>query len=327
MERGWKQLLAAFLLGALMPSLMLRVTGRMGKDSLASEETKPTQQQVITQGTGTKHSIPVLQDSGSIHLMELETYIFGVVLAEMPASFEEEALKAQAIVARTYALRRLERGDRHGSCAVCTEPTCCQAFITEEYYLASMGSQRDMEKIRNAVEATAGIVLTYGGELAEATYFSCSGGRTEDAWAVWGEEYPYLVAVDSPGEENAATYSEAVHFTREQFCALLDRNFTGDPKEWIGRATLTQGNGVALQFIGGIGYSGTHLRKLLGLNSTAFTMVAEGDGITVITKGKGHRVGMSQYGADAMAAAGSDHREILSYYYPGTEIDNYSEME
>jgi len=84
---------------------------------------------------------------------------------------------------------------------------------------------------------------------------------------------------------------------------------------------------VALQFIGGIGYSGTHLRKLLGLNSTAFTMVAEGDGITVITKGKGHRVGMSQYGADAMAAAGSDHREILSYYYPGTEIDNYSEME
>ena len=327
MDKGWQQLLAAFLLGALLPNLMLNMGRYTPYDLLGSPETVPTQSQQPTQGYEAVDSIPVLTDTGSIRVMDLESYILGVVLAEMPASFEEETLKAQAVVARSYALRRMSLGDRHVGCAVCTEPSCCQAYISEEAYLETRGSRDDVEKIRRAVSATAGQVLTYAGQLAEATYFSCSGGRTEDALAVWGGNVPYLQAVDSPGEENAPAYEAAVYFTKERFAAALERNLSGSPGQWLGKVTYTDGGGVATMFIGGISYTGTDLRKRLGLNSTAFSMTADANGITVTTRGKGHRVGMSQYGAEAMAVNGSTFEEILTYYYPGTEIDNYSEIE
>lgn len=326
MERGWKQLMAAFVLGAILPGLTLHIGRYRSYDSLGSVETVPMTEQQPTNGLETVHNIPVLLDSESIRVMKLESYILGVVLAEMPAAFEKEALKAQAVVARTYALRRLTLGDRHSGYAICTDSNCCQAYISEEKYLQTMGDPEDVEKIRKAVSETAGQVLTYGGALAEATYFSCSGGRTENAAAVWGGEIPYLQAVDSPGEENAPIYEKTVYFTKGEFSAALGRNLTGSPLKWLGKVTYTDGGGVDTMLIGGISYTGTQLRNLLGLNSTAFSMEADSAGITVITRGKGHRVGMSQYGADAMAVGGSSFEEILGYYYPGTEIDNFSEM-
>ena len=326
MDCGWKQLLAAFLLGALLPNMLLSMRKYEPADPLGSLEMIPTVPQQPPQGSEPVLAIPVLMDTGSVRVMELESYILGVVLAEMPASFEAEALKAQAVVARSYALRRMASGDRHSGCAICTEPSCCQAYISEEAYLQSRGSREDVEKIRKAVKETAGQVLTYCGQLAEATYFSCSGGRTEDALAVWGGNVPYLQAVDSPGEENAPAYETTVLFTKERFSAALGRNLTGEPAQWLGKVTYTDGDGVATMFLGGISYTGTQLRKLLGLNSTAFTMTADANGIAVTTRGKGHRVGMSQYGADAMAAGGSTFVQILAYYYPGTVIDNYNTM-
>ncbi len=323
MHKGWNQLLAAFLLGAIMPGLMLRMGKFKTLDPIESVVTAPTPEQQSTQGVEIAHNIPVLLDSGSIRVMELENYVLGVVLAEMPASFEPEALKAQAVVARTYALRRMVLRDRHSGCAICTDSTCCQAYISEEAYVQKLGSREDVEKIRNAVTETAGQVLTYRGELAEATYFSCSGGRTEDALAVWGGDVPYLQAVDSPGEEGAPIYEKIVYFSANDFAAALGRYLSGSPQTWLGKVTHTDGGGVATVFIGGLSYTGTELRKLLGLNSTAFTMTADAGGISVTTRGKGHRVGMSQYGADAMAVGGSTYREILAYYYLGTEIDNY----
>jgi len=326
MHKGWNQLLAAFLLGAIMPGLMLRMNKFKSYDPIEHGVTAPTQEQQPTEGVEIAHNIPVLLDTGSIRVMELENYILGVVLAEMPASFELEALKAQAVVARTYALRRMMLRDRHSGCAICTDSACCQAYISEEAYVQTLGGREDVEKIRQAVRLTTGQVITYGGELAEATYFSCSGGRTEDASAVWGGDIPYLQAVDSPGEEKAPIYEKTVYFSQNDFTAALGRYLSGSPQTWLGKVTLTDGGGVATMFIGGIGYTGTELRKLLGLNSTAFTMTADAGGIFVTTRGKGHRVGMSQYGADAMAVGGSTFREILAYYYPGTEIDNYATM-
>ena len=258
--------------------------------------------------------------------MELEDYVRGVVLAEMPAYFEAEALKAQAVAARTYALRRMKLEDRHPGGAVCTESTCCQAWMSDEDYLTHRGTQRERDKIAAAVEATASLVLTYGGELAESTYFSCSGGRTEDALAVWGQEIPYLQSVVSPGEEQAAGYEQQYHFTGPQFAAALGRELEGAPDRWLGKVSMTPGGGVASMVIGGITYSGVELRKLLSLNSTSFTMTADENGITVTVRGRGHRVGMSQYGADAMAAAGSRFHEILRHYYRGTEIDKWQEI-
>lgn len=323
MDKFWKQIIAAVIMGAMLPQLMLNVGSWISpaeKEPAFTENTTEAEETAGAHQTQTIH-LPVLVEENRILVMELEEYILGVVLAEMPASFEEEALKAQAVVARTYALRRLALGDRHSDVAICTDSTCCQAYISTEDYLQQRGSQSDVDKILKAVKQTEGLVLTYKGELIEATYFSCSGGRTEDAAAVWGTDIPYLQAVDSPGEENAQIYWSQVYFTAEEFAEALERNLDGTPDSWLGSCTFTEGGGVASMVIGGITYSGTELRKLLKLNSTAFTMTPDRNGILVETLGRGHRVGMSQYGAEAMAVLGSTCEEILAYYYQGTRID------
>lgn len=322
MSRRWQEFLAVFLLGMLFPGLVLRI-------GLAVAQPKPVTLQVVPETSAPAPEavlpimIPVLTDGG-VEEMELEGYLVGVVLAEMPASFEEEALKAQAIVARTYAMKRIAEGVRHEKGAVCTDPGCCQAYLPPEAYY---GTSDDLAKITQAVETTAGQVLTYRGELAEATYFSCSGGRTEDAVAVWGSDIPYLRSVESPGEEQALPYRKTVSFTKAEFAEALGRSLAGEPEDWLGSVRYTQGGGVASMVVAGVSYTGVRLRQLLGLNSTAFTMEVADGTILISTLGKGHRVGMSQYGADAMAAMGNDYTDILSHYYPGTKIDKINAME
>ena len=171
-----------------------------------------------------------------------------------------------------------------------------------------------------AVELTDNQVLTYNGELIEATYFSCSGGRTEDAVAVWGTEIPDLQAVDSPGDESATHFVDTAEFSATEFASLLGISPTGSTSSWLGAVTYTDGGGVDTMVIGGKLLSGTEIRQKLGLRSTAFSMHATADKIYISTRGFGHRVGMSQYGAEAMAVRGSDYQEILSHYYPGTQL-------
>ena len=166
-------------------------------------------------------------------------------------------------------------------------------------------------------------MLTYQGKLIEATYFSCSGGRTEDALAVWGEDVPYLQSVESPGEEGAAHYVDTVSFTASEFCEKIGKELPGIPAEWIGTIRYTAGGGVETIYIGDEPYSGTQLRSMLNLRSTAFLITAAGDTVTITTKGYGHRVGMSQYGADAMAVQGCSYEEILAHYYPGTKLQQW----
>ena len=331
MDKIWSQIIVAFLMGALLPRAMLHVGSWMSPRETMPAETAEAPATMQTEATKPTESLianylPVLVEENRIIMMELEEYTFGVVLAEMPASFHPEALKAQAVAARTYALRRYALGDRHKDKAVCTDSHCCQAYMSMEQYLRSHGTDEDAQRIRQAVQATRGQVLTYGGKLAESTYFSCSGGRTEDAIAVWGTEIPYLQAVDSPGEEEADPYWRSICFSAEEFAKALGRNLTGSPTSWLGKQTFTEGNGVATMEIGGITYTGTQLRKMLGLSSTVFQMTADADGITVETLGNGHRVGMSQYGADAMAEQGNTYAQILLYYYRGTRIDKWENI-
>ena len=183
-----------------------------------------------------------------------------------------------------------------------------------------------MDIAKAAVEATAGMVVTYENALIEATYFHCSGGRTEDAVAVWGVDYPYLQAVESPGEEGMDGYLQRTFYSRKDLERLLDRELPGSPGSWLGWTTYTIGNGVETMLLAGIRYSGIELRRLLELNSTVFSMEAEGDGLWITTYGKGHRVGMSQTGAQAMALQGSTWQEILTHYYPGTRIDKMEDV-
>ena len=190
------------------------------------------------------------QEDGQAVAMGMDAYLLGAVLAEMPADFEGEALKAQAVAAITFARRAYVTGGKHGDGAVCTNYACCQAYIAPEDYLQRGGTQEDVDWVRSCVEATSDLVLTYEGALIEATYFSCSGGRTEDAEAVWGTEYPYLQAVDSPGEENAAHYRDTVWFMPEFFAGLLGLELTGNPEEWFGETEYTDGGGVDTMTIG-----------------------------------------------------------------------------
>jgi stage II sporulation protein D len=330
MNEKWKQLLGSFMLGVMMPMLVLHFASLTRRASGVQPETTITVPTVSTQmPTQAPAALPVylpVLTGNTVVTMELDTYLVGVLLGEMPAYFEEEALMAQAVVARTYTLYHQVRRDKHAGGAVCTDPGCCQAYVSETVYVERGGNEADVERIRESVKATTGLVLTHGGAYIDATYFSCSGGRTEDALAVWGEEIPYLQSVESPGENEAENYRHTVTFTAEEFQDLLGRNLSGWPGSWLGAVTYTKGGGVATMVLGGKTYTGTQLRQLLGLNSMAFTMRAEGDSIFVTTSGKGHRVGMSQEGAEAMAASGSTWQEILTHYYQGIRIDKLEDI-
>lgn len=318
-------------MGLLVPGIMLGAAVRLMQPSTYGHAAVPdptftTQIHTLPPGDSqpVTHTI-ALQTGELVMPVDLEEYLVGVVLAEMPASFDIEALKAQAVAARTYAIRCCADGKRHGDNTICTKSACCQAYISPEIYIGAYGTRADMEKVRSAVYQTAGQVLTYDGELITAAYFSCSGGITEDAVAVWGYDIPYLRSVQSPGEETAPVYTDTVEFTAEQFCAALAIRLTGKASTWFGETVYTDGGGVESMTICGVSYRGTTLRTLLGLRSTAFSVQVSGEKIIFTTSGFGHRVGMSQYGANAMAAAGSTYDEILKHYYSGAELALYSD--
>ena len=317
-----KDILIAAVMGLLVPGIVLN----LAVDRTAQPQSEPTAPQTTEQTGQTLPlrtvRLPVLvrQDDGTVLRTDMDEYLVGVVLAEMPVSFEEAALEAQSVVARTYARKVWETGGKHGDGSVCTWSSCCQSYISPEKYLSQGGTEEGLEKVRTAVTATSGQVLTYEGALIEATYFSCSGGSTEDAAAVWGTDFPYLQAVSSPGEEKAVHYTDTVCFTAEEFQNALGVSLSGSPGSWFRDVTYTDGGGVDSMVIGGMSYRGTELRTLLGLRSTAFSVSTTEDTVTITTRGYGHRVGMSQYGADAMAVTGSTCPEILAHYYPGTTL-------
>lgn len=255
--------------------------------------------------------------------ISLRDYLIGVVMSEMMLSFEEEALQAQAIASRTFALRC----EKHEDADVCADSGCCQAWGDKDTLMQRCGEdyERFYQKAAAAVDATDGLVLKYQGELIDATFFACSGGMTEDAAAVWGAEVPYLRSVESPGEEIAGSYHSMADFTPQEFYDRILQSFpeadlSGDPAGWLGAAERTQGDGVGQMQIGGVEIPGVELRRIFGLKSTKFTVKYDDAAFTFDVYGYGHRVGMSQYGAQAMAQAGADAKTILESYYTGVEI-------
>lgn len=305
----WKDILIAIWLGMILPGIVLNAFVLKEKDQEGSQ----VQQQELQLVRDSERTISLTGPDGICIPMGLDDYLVGVLLAEMPAEFQEEALKAQAVAARTYAWKSCTTGRKHGNGSVCGESSCCQAFLSEEDYLQRGGLADSLEKVRNAVQSTCDMVLVYAGELIEATYFSSSGGKTESALAVWGADYPYLQSVSSP----ETTCSVTTSFTLEEFQNLLGHELSDHPEKWIGPISYTDGGGVASLEICGESYTGVAMRSLLGLRSTAFEIQTDGNRMIVTTQGYGHRVGMSQYGADAMAESGSTWQEILQHYYPG----------
>ena len=308
----------AMLLGLAIPWILFS-----GRETAIQNDPPKATEAPVSEEQSNINTIRVLMDDGKVHVLEMEEYLLGVLAGEMPESFELEAMKAQAVVARTFSFRNMQNGYKHNGYDICTDSGCCQGYYPPDEYVATGGN---LDKFRRAIAETSGEVLLYNNELIEATYFSCSGGKTEDAAAVWGMDIPYLHSVESPGEEHASHYLDTVVFDTEEFEGKLGTSLSGVPGSWIGCVTYTAGGGVKTIEIGGVEYSGNDIREMLGLYSTAFVISVVGERVTVTTKGFGHRVGMSQYGADAMAVQGMDYCEILSHYYPETQLKIYENV-
>ena len=266
--------------------------------------------------------ITVLTD-GKTQETTMADYLIGVVAAEMPASFEPEALKAQAVAARTYILDRAAHPiEAHRDAAVCGDPGCCCAYVSEDVMRENWGRdfRKNLRRIRNAVRETDGQRLTYEGEPIRAVFHSSSGGQTEASAALWGA-VPYLVSVSSP--ETAQTvpgFETTVTVSAADAEKALEVKLPEDPAQWLGETVRDASGRVETITIGGRTLSGAEARSLFSLRSTNFTAEAADGNLVFHVIGSGHGVGMSQYGANVMAQQGVGYAEILAHYYPGTVL-------
>ena len=255
-------------------------------------------------------------DNNEVINMELEEYIIGVVAAEMPASFKEEALKAQAVAARSYAYYKILHNNEDYDLVTDISD---QGYITKEEMQKKWGTNYDTyyKKIKNAVTATKNEVITYNDEVILAYYFAMSNGYTEDSSLVFGEE-PYLESVESIWDnESINNFQVNVAFDKIKFCKLLNITCENIVINNISRSNTNRVNSIV---INNQEFKGTEFRHALGLRSTDFEITVTDSLINITTYGYGHGVGMSQYGANGMAKEGYSYREILKYYYKDTEI-------
>lgn len=265
---------------------------------------------------------------GTVEEVNIDEYLYHVVSAEMPATFEMEALRAQAIVARTYTIFKI-LNKKHDNADICDDSTCCQAWVSKETRLARWNEnerEANWQKICQAVNSTKGKIVTYENKPINAFFHSNSGGVTEVPVNVWGGTgYPYLQSVETAGEDGYTQYASEVTLTQNE---LLDKmkakysdiaiNFS-NPEE-IKILEYTDSSRVKTLKIGNHNLSGVEARTIFGLRSTNFEISQEGGNIKFTVKGYGHGVGMSQTGADAMAKQGSTAEEIISHFYTGIEI-------
>lgn len=252
---------------------------------------------------------------GSVVKVELEQYVIGVVGAEMPASFNIEALKAQAVIARTYALKANSYG------TVLSDNESSQSYKSNDELKSLWGSSYGTyyDKVKSACDNTRGMYLTYNGSYIEAVYHSTSNGKTEDSSNVWGNSFPYLVSVDSPYDNSNPSFLKSISFSYSDISKRLDVIVTHDTDFIINGKT--SGDRVNSITVGEITFTGIQFRNKLGLRSADFDIEKTDLGVIITTRGYGHGVGMSQYGANGMAKNGSSYRDILFHYYPGVSLN------
>lgn len=272
--------------------------------------------------------------------IDLEEYIKGVVACEMPGEFEDEALKAQAIAARTYAISRMQMFEDNGHPDHSEAPLCndihCQvykSFNDIKNIKSTEWVMKYWKKISNAVEATQGMVMTYENELVSQPLFhSTSGGKTENSEDVFTASVPYLRSVESPYEKEAPHYTDSTTISVNDFKTKILSKYNNlvvnlnDIDNSVKILERSSGGRVSKIKIGNLIVSGRDVRETLGLRSANFTIQSNGNVITFNTIGYGHGVGMSQWGANGMAENGSDYKEILQHYYQGVDIQSINQL-
>lgn len=271
--------------------------------------------------------------TSEIEKIKLDEYLYGVVSAEMPVSFEKEALKAQAVVARTYTIYKIvNNNNKHGEADICDDSTCCQAWISKEDRLAKWKDEekeQNWNKIVEAVNSTQGKIILYEGKPINAFFHSNSGGKTEPPINVWGGSgYPYLQSVETAGEDAYSQYSSELTITKQEFEEKMKANYEDFTINYednpIEIKEYTEGNRVKTIKIGNKELSGVEVRTILGLRSANFQVSIDGDNISFKVVGYGHGVGMSQTGADSMAKEGKNYEEIIKHFYTGVEIKDFT---
>lgn len=302
-----------------------------GNNDLNQDSSQLQENENTNQEDSTSKTIKLLHsETGQVEEVDLDEYLYGVVSSEMPASFEIEALKAQAVVARTYTVYQMTyNSGKHENADICDNYACCQAWISKEDRFAKWNEEEaesNWNKIVEAVNSTSGKIITYNGEAINAFFHSNSGGVTESSVNIWGGiDYPYLKSVETAGEEGYTQYSSQVQISKQELLNKIKEKYQDCEIDFSQQDCIqileytTSGRVKTIKF-GNKEIAGTEARTILGLKSTNFTFSIDEETVTFSVIGYGHGVGMSQTGADALAKSGSDYEEIIKHFYTDVEI-------
>lgn len=322
-------LLIFFLLPALLTKKDSEVSAKVPEKDINEIENQEINQEHNYKNYGV---IKLLhKKTGEIEEVPLDMYLCNVVSSEMPVDFELEALKAQAVVARTYTIYKIQN-KKHENSDICDDSSCCQAWISKEERLAKWDEnerESNWSKIEQSVNETKGKIITYNGSPINAFFHSNSGGTTELPVNVWGggSNLPYLQVVETNGEEGYEQYKSEVVFTQNELIEKLKTKYKDiiinfDNNEELKILDYTDSGRVKTIKFGNHDLSGTETRSLLGLKSTNFEIIKENGNIKFLVKGYGHGVGMSQTGADSLAKEGKSYEDIIKHFYIGVEISD-----
>ena len=299
------------------------------EDETVGESAPPQETAMLDEQT-----VLTVWDGTEVQEMTVAAYLPGVVRGEMPATFAIEALKAQAVTARTYLYYKVTTGSKpgHPDAAVCMSPDCCAAYTAADKAAAKWGDKAEEyeAKIQQAVQETDGQVMLYDGQPILAAFHSSSDGVTANSGDVWVKDLPYLVSVESPenGDSVPNYYSvktlSAEDFQKTFAAAHSEAAFGDDPAEWVKDAVRNGSGRVESVTVGGVTVEGTEVRSIFSLRSASFTAECSKDEVTFRVTGYGHGVGMSQYGANALAQEGKTWQEILHWYYTDVTIDAWT---
>lgn len=331
MKKFFQVLIIFILIIFVLPAICTRKTVNTSADTNSYEENSSNTDDIPVYDYSNYGTIKLYHSkTDSIEELPIDEYLYGVVSAEMPATYEIEALKAQAIVSRTYTLYQIINGkNKHGEAELCDDSKCCQAWISKDDRFAKWKEdvrENNWNKIVTSVKETSGKIIVYDGKPIGAFFHSNSGGKTENVANVWGSNnMPYLQSVETSGEDDYSQYSSEVVLKKEELQDKLKQKYDDISIDFsvekpIEILEYTESNRVKTIRFGNKNLSGTEARSLLGLKSTMFKFNIDGDNIIFSVIGYGHGVGMSQTGADSMAKNGSNCDEIIKHFYTGVDI-------